>query len=232
MCYSTAYTCVAVSDPLLTVQNYSMWMFSNICSLISRENDENCVVDNMSTVFWFNKQNEFETIWWWLWWKISNISRGNTNYVDFYHFAEAQCHSFRGPAGLFVTAASARSRQVFLWDWDCDADGVTVGVVVSVARFWQAFTATFAENHGHFRIFHAQLSKNLPLHDISKHNHNKKTKNTVFGEGFCHFFKFLLYIFGLHKFSKLNYLTVTHGHFHRINFSLQVIIIYSRFWVI
>ena len=35
-------------------------MFSNICSLISRENDENCVVDNMSTVFWFNKQNEFE----------------------------------------------------------------------------------------------------------------------------------------------------------------------------
>jgi hypothetical protein len=35
-------------------------MFSNICSLISRENDENCVVDNMFTVFWFNKQNEFE----------------------------------------------------------------------------------------------------------------------------------------------------------------------------
>jgi len=56
------------------------------------------------------------------------------------------------------------------------------------ARYWQAFTATFAKNHGHFRSFHAHLSKNLPLHDISKHNHNKKTKNTVFGEGFCHFF--------------------------------------------
>jgi hypothetical protein len=31
-----------------------------MCSLISRENDGNCVVDNMFTVFWFNKQNEFE----------------------------------------------------------------------------------------------------------------------------------------------------------------------------
>jgi|LakMenE18May11ns_1017448.scaffolds.fasta_scaffold8660624_1 hypothetical protein len=59
MCYSTAYTCVAVSDPLLTVQNYSMLMFSNMYSLISKENYENCVVDNMYTVFWFNKQNEF-----------------------------------------------------------------------------------------------------------------------------------------------------------------------------
>jgi hypothetical protein len=29
-------------------------------SLISKENYENCVVDNMFTVFWFNKQNEFE----------------------------------------------------------------------------------------------------------------------------------------------------------------------------
>ncbi len=119
------------------------------------------------------------TIWWWLWWKISNISRGNTNYVDFFHFAEAQCHSFRGNAGLFVTAASARSRQVFLWDWDCDA--AMLWVVVSVARFWQAFTATFAENHG-------QLSKNLPLHDISKHSCN--IKNTMFCEGFCHFLNF------------------------------------------
>ena len=73
----------------------------------------------------FHQNLYWLTIWWWLWWKISNISRGNTNYVDFYHFAEAQCHSFRGPAGLFVTAASARSRQVFLWDWDCDADGVS-----------------------------------------------------------------------------------------------------------
>ncbi len=32
--------------------------------------------------------------------------------------------------------------------------------------------------------------KKLPLHDISKHNHNKKTKNSMFGEGFCHFFYF------------------------------------------
>jgi hypothetical protein len=178
----------------------------------------------------FHQNLYWLTIWWWLWWKISNISRGNTNYVDFYHFAEAQCHSFRGPAGLFVTAASARSRQVFLWDWDCDADGVTVWVVVSVARFWQAFTATFAENHGHFRIFHAQLSKNLHLHDISKHSCNIKKHNVWWG--ILSFFKFLLYIFGLHKFSKLNYLTVTHGHFHRINFSTQIIIIYGRFWVI
>jgi hypothetical protein len=28
--------------------------------------------------------------------------------------------------------------------------------------------------------------RNLPLHDISKHNKNKK--NIIFGEGFCHFF--------------------------------------------
>ncbi len=36
-------------------------MFSNMYSLISKEkNDDNCVVDNMFTVFWFNKQNEFE----------------------------------------------------------------------------------------------------------------------------------------------------------------------------
>ena len=35
-------------------------MFSNMYSLISKKNDENCVVDNMYTVFWFNKQNEFE----------------------------------------------------------------------------------------------------------------------------------------------------------------------------
>ena len=29
---------------------------------MKRKNDENCVVANMFTVFWFNKQNEFETI--------------------------------------------------------------------------------------------------------------------------------------------------------------------------
>ncbi len=61
MCYSTIYTCVAVSDPLLAVQNYNMWMCSNMHPLIWKEkNDENCVVTNMYTVFWFNKQNEFE----------------------------------------------------------------------------------------------------------------------------------------------------------------------------
>jgi hypothetical protein len=27
---------------------------------MKRKNDENCVVANMYTVFWFNKQNEFE----------------------------------------------------------------------------------------------------------------------------------------------------------------------------
>jgi hypothetical protein len=28
----------------------------------------------------------------------------------------------------------------------------------------------------------------LLLHDISKHNNNKKQKNIMFGEGFSHFF--------------------------------------------
>jgi hypothetical protein len=30
----------------------------------------------------------------------------------------------------------------------------------------------FAKTHGHFRSFHGHLSKNLLLHDISKHNNN------------------------------------------------------------
>ncbi len=29
---------------------------------MKRKNDENCVVADMCTVFWFNKQNEFENI--------------------------------------------------------------------------------------------------------------------------------------------------------------------------
>jgi hypothetical protein len=33
------------------------------------------------------------------------------------------------------------------------------------------------KNHGHFRSFQGHLSKNLPLHDISKHNHNKNKHN-------------------------------------------------------
>ncbi len=37
-------------------------MFSNMYSLKSKENDENCVADSMYTVFWFNKQNEFDSI--------------------------------------------------------------------------------------------------------------------------------------------------------------------------
>jgi hypothetical protein len=61
MCHPTVYTCVVVFDPLLAVQNYSMWMFSNLYPLTWKENDENCVVANVYTVFWFNKQNEFET---------------------------------------------------------------------------------------------------------------------------------------------------------------------------
>jgi hypothetical protein len=43
-------------------------------------------------------------------------------------------------------------------------------------------------------IFEAFLAtyipKNLLLHDISKHNDNKKQKNIIFGEGFCSFFSF------------------------------------------
>jgi hypothetical protein len=46
----------------------------------------------------------------------------------------------------------------------------------SVARSLQIFTATYANNHGHFHSFHGHLSENLPLHDISKHNNNKKHK--------------------------------------------------------
>ncbi len=52
----------------------------------------------------------------------------------------------------------------------------------SVARSWQAFTATFAKNHGNFLSFPGHLSKNLLLHDISKHNNNKKQrKHNVWG---------------------------------------------------
>jgi hypothetical protein len=46
------------------------------------------------------------------------------------------------------------------------------------------------KNHGHIRSFYGHLSKNLPLHDISKHNNNKKQKNIIFGEGFCNIFYF------------------------------------------
>jgi hypothetical protein len=49
---------------------------------------------------------------------------------------------------------------------------------VSPAVLPEAITATFAKNHGHFRSFHGDLSKNLLLHDISKHNNNQKQKQT------------------------------------------------------
>jgi hypothetical protein len=69
--------------------------------------------------------------------------------------------------------------------------------IPSVVRSWQAFTATFAKNYGHFRSFHGHLSKNMLLHDNSKHNNNKKLKNIMSGEGFVIFFLFVLSIFGL-----------------------------------
>ena len=37
MCHPTVYTCVVVFDPLLDVQNYSMWKFSNLYPLIWKE---------------------------------------------------------------------------------------------------------------------------------------------------------------------------------------------------
>jgi hypothetical protein len=61
----------------------------------------------------------------------------------------------------------------------------------------EAITATFAKNHGQFRSFHGDLSKNVLLHDISKHNKNQKQNKKMFGERFSHFF--LLSIFGLNK---------------------------------
>jgi hypothetical protein len=39
----------------------------------------------------------------------------------------------------------------------------------------KSIIAAFAKNHGHF---HGPLENNMLLHDISKHNNNKKTKKT------------------------------------------------------
>jgi hypothetical protein len=39
-----------------------------------------------------------------------------------------------------------------------------------------------------FEALTATYLKNLRLHDISKHNNNKKQKNIMFREGFCYFF--------------------------------------------
>ena len=62
ICHSTVYTCVAVSDPLLAVQNYSMWCLAIYTHWHEKKNDENCVFANMYAVFWFNKQNKFELL--------------------------------------------------------------------------------------------------------------------------------------------------------------------------
>ena len=37
-----------------------MNVYQYVLTDMKRKNDENCVVANMFTVFWFNKQNEFE----------------------------------------------------------------------------------------------------------------------------------------------------------------------------
>jgi hypothetical protein len=96
---------------------------------------------------------------------------------------------------------------------------------------FEAFTATFAKNHGHFRSFHGHLSKNLPLHGISKHNNNKKPKKHNVWGGILSFFLFLLSISALNitqifeikldlYHSTLLLLTAT---FTATNFSTQII---------
>jgi hypothetical protein len=77
------------------------------------------------------------------------------------------------------------------------------------------------KNHGHFRSFYGHLSKNLPPHDISKHNNNKKQKNLISGEGFCNFFISALHFWVKYYTNFLNltklvslHLIATHGHFH------------------
>jgi hypothetical protein len=65
--------------------------------------------------------------------------------------------------------------------------------------------------------------KNLLLHDISKHNNNKKQKNIMFGEGFCHFFFISAFRFWMKHYTNVLNLTKfisqhTHGFFHRHQF--------------
>ncbi len=60
-----------------------------------------------------------------------------------------------------------------------DSDKHTRPHSPKTTAIFEAFTATY---------------QNLLLHDILKHNNNKKQKNIMFGEGFCHFL-FLLSIF-------------------------------------
>jgi hypothetical protein len=91
---------------------------------------------------------------------------------------------------------------------------------------------------GHFRSFHGHIKKNLPLHDISKHNNNKiKTQCLV--RDFV-IFLFLLSIFGLNitpilkikldlYHSTFLLLTAT---FTATNLSSQIIFVYGLFRVI
>ena len=60
---------------------------------------------------------------------------------------------------------------------------------------WQAFTATFAKNHGHFWSFYGN-QKFCGCIIFQSTTSIKNQENIMFGEGFCHFL-FLLSIFGL-----------------------------------
>ena len=86
--------------------------------------------------------------------------------------------------------------------------------------------------HGHIRQKLRPFSKisrppikKFVLHDISKHNNNKKQKNIMFVEVFCHFFISALHFWMKHytNFQNLTkfvsqHLVATHGHFHRHQF--------------
>jgi hypothetical protein len=68
----------------------------------------------------------------------------------------------------------------------------------------------------------ATYKKNLLLHDISKHNNNKKQRNLMFGERFCQFFISALHFWIEHYTNFLiltkfvsQHLIATCGHFHR-----------------
>jgi hypothetical protein len=79
-----------------------------------------------------------------------------------------------------------------------------------------------------FEAFMPTYQKICPCMIFQSTTTIKKQKTQCLGRDFV-IFLFLLSIFGLHKFSKFNYLTVSHGLFHHINFSPQIIIIYGWF---
>ncbi len=87
--------------------------------------------------------------------------------------------------------------------------------------------------HGHIRQKLRPFSKisrppikKFVLHDISKHNNNKKQKNIMFVEVFCHFFFISALHFWMKQYTNFQNLTkflsqhlvATHGHFHRHQF--------------